>query len=117
MYSTLDGRTTGQPLVAVTWFGSSRGKFSRLVRQEGIVFGLGAGELFLILVIVLIVFGGGKLSELGTGLGEGIKNFKKGVREGNSLDVTPGAKGAITEEQKAQQASLQGNATKTEVPK
>ena len=127
MYSTLAGRIAGQRRAAMTLFERSRGKFSRLVREEDIVFGLGAGELFLILVIVLIVFGGGKLSELGAGLGEGIKNFKKGVREGNSLDVTPGAKGTsakgtgakgtISDDQNAQQSSLHGTASKTEVPK
>ena len=53
------------------------------------MFGLGAGELVLILVIVLIVFGVGKLPELGTGLGEGIRNFKKSYREAKTIDVTP----------------------------
>lgn len=53
------------------------------------MFGLGAGELVLILVIVLIVFGVGKLPELGSGLGEGIKNFKRSYNDSKSLDVTP----------------------------
>jgi len=53
------------------------------------MFGLGVGELVLILVIILIVFGVGRLPELGGALGEGIKNFKKGYRESKSLDVTP----------------------------
>ena len=53
------------------------------------MFGLGAGELVMILVIVLIVFGVGKLPELGSGLGEGIKNFKKSYREAKTIDVTP----------------------------
>lgn len=53
------------------------------------MFGLGAGELLMILVIVLIVFGVGKLPELGSGLGEGIKNFKKSYREAKTIDVTP----------------------------
>ncbi len=42
--------------------------------------GLGAGELAIILVIVLIIFGVGKLPEIGSGLGKGIRNFKKGVK-------------------------------------
>ncbi len=45
------------------------------------MFGLGVWEIVLILVIVLIVFGVGKLPEIGSGLGEGIKNFKKAFRE------------------------------------
>lgn len=53
------------------------------------MFGLGATELILILVIVVVIFGVGKLPELGTGLGEGIKNFKKSYRDSKAIDVTP----------------------------
>lgn len=53
------------------------------------MFGFGIGELAIILAIVLIFFGGGKLPELGAAIGEGIKNFKKGYRESKSIDVTP----------------------------
>ena len=45
------------------------------------MFGLGHWELLLILVIVLIIFGAGKLPEIGAGVGKGIKNFKKSVAE------------------------------------
>ena len=41
------------------------------------MFGLGMPELIIILVIVVIIFGAGKLPEIGAGLGHGIKNFKK----------------------------------------
>ena len=51
--------------------------------------GLGAFELVVILLIILIVFGVGKLPELGSGLGEGIRNFKKSYRDGKAIDVTP----------------------------
>lgn len=40
---------------------------------------IGPTELILILLIVLILFGGRKLGDLGRSLGEGIKNFKKSV--------------------------------------
>lgn len=45
------------------------------------MFGLGVPELIVILVIVVVIFGAGKLPELGAGLGKGIKNFKKATRE------------------------------------
>ncbi len=47
-------------------------------------------ELVLILVIVLIIFGAGKLPQLGEGLGKAIKGFKKTVHEADAIDVTPG---------------------------
>lgn len=53
------------------------------------MFGLGPWELVVILLIVVIVFGVGRLPELGTGLGEGIKNFKKALHENKPIDVTP----------------------------
>ncbi len=45
------------------------------------MFGIGFSEWMVILVIVLIVFGAGKLPELGAGIGKGIKNFKEAVRD------------------------------------
>jgi len=41
--------------------------------------GFGAAELGIILVLVLIIFGAGKLPEIGSGMGRAISNFKKGV--------------------------------------
>lgn len=46
------------------------------------MFGLGFWELIVILVIVLVVFGAGKLPQLGRGLGEGISNFRDGLSKG-----------------------------------
>ena len=43
--------------------------------------GIGMPELIIILVIILIIFGAGKLPEIGAGIGKGIKNFKKATKE------------------------------------
>jgi sec-independent protein translocase protein TatA len=49
------------------------------------MFGIGMPELLIILVIILIIFGVGKLPEIGSALGKGIKNFKKSVNENNEI--------------------------------
>lgn len=46
------------------------------------MFGLGTTELIIILVLVLIIFGAGKLPQVGGALGKGLRNFKDGVKEG-----------------------------------
>ncbi len=46
-------------------------------------------ELILILFIVLIIFGAGKIPQLGEGLGKAIKGFKKSIHEADAIDVTP----------------------------
>ena len=53
------------------------------------MFGLGIGELVVILVIVMIIFGAGKLPEIGEGLGRGIRNFRKAVKAPDEIDITP----------------------------
>ena len=55
-------------------------------------FGLGFGELVLILIIVVVIFGATKLPQLGDGLGKAIKNFKRSVSAQSEIDVSPGAK-------------------------
>ncbi|OPY05048.1 MAG: Sec-independent protein translocase protein TatA [Syntrophorhabdus sp. PtaB.Bin184] len=56
------------------------------------MFGLGMPELIIILVIVILIFGAGRISEIGGAIGKGIKGFKKSVNEPDSIDVTPNQK-------------------------
>jgi sec-independent protein translocase protein TatA len=54
--------------------------------------GLRLPELLLILLAVLVLFGGSKLPQLGKGLGDGIRSFRKALKEAKSDDEAP-AKG------------------------
>lgn len=51
------------------------------------MFGLGTQELLIILVLVMIIFGAGKLPQVGSSLGKGLRNFKKGVSEADEEDI------------------------------
>jgi sec-independent protein translocase protein TatA len=58
------------------------------------MFGLGGGEVIVILCVVLLLFGAKKLPELAKGLGTGIKEFKKATRDvtdemHNAMEETP----------------------------
>ena len=50
------------------------------------MFGIGMPELIIILVIILIIFGAGKLPEIGGGMGKAIRNFKKATSEVDKAD-------------------------------
>ncbi len=48
---------------------------------------IGPGELVIIGLIALLLFGAGRVASLGKGLGEGIRNFKRGLKEANEDDA------------------------------
>jgi sec-independent protein translocase protein TatA len=60
------------------------------------MFGLGVQELLLILVILVFIFGTSRIADLGKGMGEGIRNFKKAMKD----DASPSAPGSSGEEKK-----------------
>jgi len=64
------------------------------------IFGLGGPELILILIILLVLFGGSKLPSLARGLGQSMKEFKKAAKED-------------TEEEKAAEAKKSPEVSKT----
>lgn len=66
---------------------------------------LGMGELLVILVIVIVLFGANKLPQLGAGLGQGIRSFKKalGGDEGGDAKNGDAPKAPPAEEQKQKQ--------------
>jgi len=84
------------------------------------VFGsFGWMELMLILIIVLIIFGAGKIPQLGEGLGKAIKGFKKSVAEADALDVTPNDEPEVTQPPPPpppQQVASQQQATQDPLP-
>jgi sec-independent protein translocase protein TatA len=51
------------------------------------MFGIGMPELIIILVIILIIFGAGKLPEIGSGMGKAIKNFKNATNSAEKKDT------------------------------
>jgi len=66
---------------------------------------MGFTELILILFIVLIIFGAGKLPQLGEGLGKAIKGFKKSVHEADAIEAE--AEAAAQQQMAAPQPSIQ----------
>jgi sec-independent protein translocase protein TatA len=53
------------------------------------MFGLGFPELIVILVIIVLIFGAGRLGDIGSGLGKAIRGFRDSVAGKDAIDVTP----------------------------
>lgn len=50
---------------------------------------LGVPELMIIFLIIVVLFGASRIPQIGRGLGEGIRNFKKGIKEGDEPEQIP----------------------------
>lgn len=53
------------------------------------MFGFGLPEMIVVLVIILVVFGAGKLPEIGSAFGKSIRNFKKASAEKDEIELNP----------------------------
>lgn len=51
------------------------------------MFGLGMGEALILLAVVLLLFGGKKLPELGNSMGKALTNFKKGMKDNSAEEL------------------------------
>ncbi len=71
------------------------------------MFGLGMQELLIILIVVLVIFGGSRLPEIGKGIGQAIRNFKKATSEPDEIDITPKKN---VEEKKEEKEDKKGSA-------
>lgn len=63
------------------------------------MFGLGSQELMLVLIIVVVLFGATKLPQIGSGIGQAIKNFKKSVSEAETNEEEPAKRASVKEKE------------------
>ena len=74
---------------------------------------IGAPELIVIALIALLLFGAGRIADIGKGLGQGIKNFKQGLKEaGDDDDDVKDAK--VEKAEKAEKPAAKAAAAKKE---
>jgi sec-independent protein translocase protein TatA len=64
-------------------------------------FNIGIGELVLVLLIVLLVFGASRLPAIGEGVGKAIKNFKRGISSDDNIEVESPKKKRVSERSSA----------------
>ncbi|GFO53640.1 Sec-independent protein translocase protein TatA [Geomonas sp. Red276] len=53
------------------------------------MFGFGLPELLVLLVIVVVIFGAGRIPEIGSAVGKSIRNFKNASEGKDAIDITP----------------------------
>jgi sec-independent protein translocase protein TatA len=69
------------------------------------------GELIVILIIVMLVFGASRLPQLGEGVGKAIRNLKRGLAADDDIDVTPTAAAAAPADKQVKPESSARTAT------
>jgi sec-independent protein translocase protein TatA len=84
-------------------------------KEEGGIMGIGTTELLIILAIVLVLFGAGRIPEVGLALGKGIRNFKKALRGEEEKEITPHSP-ALPKEEEQLESSLQRSRAGSESP-
>ena len=72
--------------------------------------GIGFPELMIILVIIMIIFGAGKLPEIGSAFGNSIKNFKKSMKEAEEIQEATNLESTETDEGSSDLESSEGEA-------
>jgi sec-independent protein translocase protein TatA len=80
--------------------------------------GIGFPELMIILVIIMIIFGAGKLPEIGSAFGNSIRNFKKSMKDAENQELPEGEGSPTAEVTENEGASDEGgeNASPAENP-
>ena len=78
--------------------------------------GIGFPELMIILVIIMIIFGAGKLPEIGSAFGNSIKNFKKSMKEAEEIQEATKLESTETSEDLEGSEPSEGETTKEPAP-
>ena len=78
--------------------------------------GIGFPELMIILVIIMIIFGAGKLPEIGSAFGNSIKNFKKSMKEAEEIQEATNLESTETGEASDGSEPSEGKTTKEPAP-
>ena len=78
--------------------------------------GIGFPELMIILVIIMIIFGAGKLPEIGSAFGNSIKNFKKSMKEAEEIQEATNLESTETSEGSDDSEPSEGETAKEPAP-
>ena len=78
--------------------------------------GIGFPELMIILVIIMIIFGAGKLPEIGSAFGNSIKNFKKSMKEAEEIQEATNLESTETSEGSEGSEPSEGETIKEPAP-